>query len=97
MSRDEYAFIDEFGREDDRQPLWKPKDSKPEPEASVVWGAPAPSGCCEFVGGLPYEGALCKICTLGSVCFLFADHLAYASCPSRNQKLRELGQSRKEF
>jgi len=96
LSREEYAFIDEFGREDDRQPLWRPKDAKPEPAASAVFGAPAPRGSCEFVGGFAYEGALGRKCTLGSVCFLFADPNAYASCPSRNQELRELGQTRKK-
>ena len=53
----------------------------------------APTGNCEFVGGLPYEGALCRFCTLGSVCFFFADSLACASCPSRIEKLRERKQT----
>ena len=71
------------------QPLWKPKDTKAEANAFVVSGAPAPAGSCEFVGGLPYEGALGRKCRLGGVCFLFADPAAYASCPSRTEKLRE--------
>lgn len=90
MSREHCAFLDEFPQtKDDRQPLWKPKDTALKPEAKIC-GAPPPPGSCEFVGDLPYEGALCRKCTLGSICFLFAEPAAYASCPSRIERLREL-------
>jgi hypothetical protein len=90
MAEDYSLFDYPSEREDDRQPLWKPEKSKPEPNACIVSGAPAPAGSCEFVGGLPYEGALGRKCTLGSVCFLFANPAAYASCPTRTEKLSEL-------
>ena len=72
------------------KPLWKPKDGKPESKAFVVSGAPAPLGSCQFVGVLLYERSTGRKCTCGSSCFLFADSAAYASCPSRIEKLREL-------
>ena len=39
-------------RQDDRLPLWKPKDLKVEAKASVISDAPAPAGSCEFIRGL---------------------------------------------
>ena len=78
------------------QPLWKPSSGKSsEPAIAEVSSEfkiedRVLEGWCEFVGGVPYEGALCRVCTLGSVCFLFADPLQYASCPSRIEKLKEL-------
>jgi hypothetical protein len=90
MAEDYSLFDYPSEREDDRQPLWRPEKSKPEPNACIVSGAPAPAGSCEFVGGVCYEGALCRKCRLGGVCFLFANPAAYASCPTRTEKLSEL-------
>ena len=72
------------------QPLWKPSSEKSEPKG-IVSGGPAPVGSCEFVGGLVYQGALCRKCTVSgdSACFFFADAAVYASCPTRMEKLRE--------
>ena len=78
------------------QPLWKPKESSTEAKASVVSGVPAPAGSCEFVGALIWEGSIGRCCRLGGCCFLFADPKAYASCPSRMERLRELQKSRKQ-
>ena len=72
------------------QPLWKPKDSPTENKAHIVAGAPAPAGSCEFAGTLIWEGSTGRCCRLSGCCFLFADPKAYASCPSRIEKLREL-------
>ena len=96
MAEDYSLFDYPSERVDDRQPLWNPKDTKPEAKAFVISGAPAPAGSCEFVGGLPYEGALGRKCHLGGVCFLFADPAAYASCPSRTEKLREREKSKRQ-
>ena len=78
------------------QPFWKPKDSQHEIKAHIVSYAPAPVGSCEFVGALIWEGSTGRLCSLGSCCFLFADPKAYASCPSRDERLRELQKSRKQ-
>jgi hypothetical protein len=78
------------------QPLWKPKDSQTETKASVVAGAPAPAGSCEFVGALIWEGSTGRCCRLSGCCFLFADPKAYASCPSRTERLKELQKSKKQ-
>jgi hypothetical protein len=47
-------------------------------------------GWCEFVEGLISEGCSGRLCRFGGCCFLFADPAAYASCPSRTEKLSEL-------
>jgi hypothetical protein len=87
---EEYSLFDyPSEREDDRQPLWRPEKSKPELKASVVSGAPAPLGSCEFVLEPLYMGSSGRKCRFGGCCFLFADPAAYASCPSRTEKLRE--------
>ena len=97
MAEDYSLFDYPVEPKDDRRPLWKAKDTISEAKASVVSGAPAPAGSCEFVGGLCYEGALCRKCTLdGYSCFLFADPAIYPSCPSRNEKLKELQKLKKQ-
>ena len=78
------------------QPLWTPKDSQTEAKARVVAGAPAPAGSCEFVGALIWEGSTGRCCRLSGCCFLFADPKAYASCPSRTERLKELQKSKKQ-
>jgi len=71
------------------QPLWKPKDSQIDAKPSVAKCSPLPAGCCEFAGALIWEGATGRYCRLSGCCFLFVDLAAYASCPSRTEKLRE--------
>ncbi|MGO8805639.1 MAG: hypothetical protein ACLQO7_03400 [Candidatus Bathyarchaeia archaeon] len=78
------------------QPLWTPKDTPNETKAHIVAGAPAPVGSCEFAGALIWEGATGRTCNLSGPCFLFADPKAYASCPSRIERLKELQKSRKQ-
>ena len=73
------------------QPLWKPSSEKGKVEvkASIVSGGPAPLGSCEFVLEPLYVGSSGRKCRFGGSCFLFADSAAYASCPTRKEKLRE--------
>ncbi len=85
---EDYSFSDYPSEAVNRwQPLWKPKDSPTETKAHIVNEAPAPAGSCEFVGALIWEGSTGRCCRLSGCCFLFADPKAYASCPSRIEKL----------
>ena len=49
----------------------------------------APSGSCEFVGELLFEGALGRKCMSdGLSCFVFSKDVVYASCPTRKTALK---------
>ena len=89
LSSEDYSLFDYVEPEQERQPLWHSVKDNLELKVPFVSGAPAPVGSCEFVGALLYEGSSGRKCTCGGVCFLFADPVAYASCPSRKEKLKE--------
>ena len=95
MSRlEDYTFFENEPapeRKREWQPLWKPSSEKGKVEvkASIVSGGPAPLGSCEFVGESLYVGSSGRLCRFGGSCFLFADSAAYASCPTRKEKLKE--------
>ena len=86
MAEDYSLFDYPSEREDDRQPLWKPEKSKPEPNACIVSGAPAPTGSCEFVGGVCYEGALVGSVLLAAFvfCLLILQRTLLARLELRN-------------
>ena len=79
------------------QPLWEPKDSKPETKARVVSGAPAPAGSCEFIGNDAFLGCesklrLCQIdgCSCTFACY--SDSKVWIKCWTRLEKLKDKGQ-----
>ncbi len=81
-------------QQNDRSPIWKPKETKPSAKASVVLSASAPQGSCEFIGDIPFVGCtsklrLCQIdgCSCTFACY--SDSKVWTSCWTRLEKLKD--------
>ena len=48
-------------QQNDRLPIWRPKETKPEAKASDVLSAPAPADSCEFTGDIAFVGCASKL------------------------------------
>jgi hypothetical protein len=94
LSSEDYSLFG-YPAESERelQPLWKHSSGKSSEHANSSESKIEDrvlEGWCEFVEGLISEGCSGRLCHFGGCCFLFADPLMYASCPSRIEKLSEL-------
>jgi hypothetical protein len=85
-------------QQNDRFPIWKPKEAKLAAKASVVLGAPAPAGSCEFIGDFPFVGCtsklrLCQIdgCSCTFACY--SDSKVWSKCWTRLEKLKDKEQT----
>ncbi len=81
-------------QQDERLPIWKPKEYKPAAKASVVLSAPAPADSCESVGDTPFVGCssklrLCQIdgCSCTFACY--SDSKVWSKCWTRLEKLKD--------
>ena len=94
MTEDCALFDYSSKQQNDRQPIWKPKETKPAPKASVVLGAPAPAGSCEFIGDFPFVGStsklrLCRIDRCSCTFACYSDSKVWTSCLTRLEKLKD--------
>jgi hypothetical protein len=85
-------------QQNDRFPIWKPKETKPAAKGSVVLGTPAPAGSCKFVGDFPFLGCtsklrLCQIdgCSCTFACY--SDSKVWSKCWTRLEKLKDKEQT----
>jgi len=82
-------------QQNERQPIWKPKETNGQAKPSDVLYGFLPPGCCEFVGVLIHPSIEGRRCIDHTFCpkRLFSDPKFFASCPTRKQKLKDKEQT----
>ena len=93
---EDYTLFGNSSEQNDRLPIWKPKETKPVAKTSVVLSAPA--GSCEFIGDFPFVGCTSKLrlCQIdGCSCTLacYSDSKVWSTCYTRLEKLKDKEQT----